>query len=96
MRTRFNRKIVPRSDGTGSFFSDEPVAGNIIQGSFNGFFQNEESAAKLAASLGDDLVEMEPYDKPSAGNGMHSGIFMRSRTEHHPIDEIKAYVATLD
>lgn len=97
IRTRFNRKIVPRSDSTGSFFSDEPITGNIVQGYFNGFFENGDSAAKLAAYLGDDLIEMEPYDNPSAGNGMgHSGIFVRFRTEHHLIDEIKAFVATLD
>jgi len=38
MRTRFNKKIVPRTDGVGSFFSDGPITGNIVQGFFNSFF----------------------------------------------------------
>lgn len=96
MRTRFNKKIVPLSDSTGSFFSDAPVTGNIVEGFFNAFFEDRESATKLATYLGDDLIELEPYNNPSAGNGMgHSGTFVRFRTEHHSIDEIRAFVATL-
>lgn len=97
MRTRFNKKIVPRSDSAGSFFSDGPISGNIVQGFFNGFFEYGESASKFATYLGNDLIEVEPYQNPSAGNGMgHSGTFVRFRTENHPIDEVMAFVATLD
>lgn len=96
MRTRFNKKIVPRSDSTDSFFSDGPVTGNIVQGFFNAFFEDGESATKLAAYLGDDLIDLEPYNNPAAGNGMgHSGTFVRFRTEHHSIEEVIAFVATL-
>ena len=97
MRTRFNKKIVPRSDTMGSFFSDGPITGNIVQGFFNGFFEDAASATELATYLGDDLIELEPYNNPSAGNGMgHSGTFVRFRTEHHSIDEIITFVAMLN
>ena len=97
MRTRFNKKIVPQSDSTGSFFSDGPNAGNVVQGFFNTFFEDGESATKLATYLGDDVIELEPYNNPAAGNGMgHNGTFVRFRTEHHSIDEIRALVATLN
>lgn len=96
MRTRFNKKIVPRSDSAGSFFSDEPITGNIVQGFFNGFFENAESASKFATYLGDDLIEVASYNNPSAGNGMgHSGTFVRFRTGNHSIDEVMAFVSTL-
>ena len=67
------------------------------KGSSIAFFEDGESASKFATYLGKDLIEVEPYDNPSAGNGMgHSGTFVRFRTENHPIDEVIAFVAMLD
>lgn len=97
MIDRFNKKVAMTTDSADDdFFSDTPPVGKPND-TYAAFFARPESAVKLAAFVGDDLIETADYNDARANNGGgRSGRFVRFKAEAKPIDEIKRYIGNLN